>query len=250
MNFVIPEQFPQYAFQDFGKLASELFPGILSEEAATDPLQRQHQFLKSWVAVRYRYRACSEANEEFKSLFANATELFREWNFDEEYWYKIERCLYTFFMNAVSVFESFGYCLYFVGNALNPQAFVHVAQPKKITLRTTSEAFCAAFPHSAISDRLATLRNDSEFCKVDSVRNILAHRISGMRSVRSYSVLELDGTFTGSREDVLHLHGADELQYDEELIQRHLNGLTAKLTVLVEAALELLQPERTKSASG
>jgi hypothetical protein len=71
-----------------------------------------------------------------------------------------------------------------------------------------------------------------------------------MRSVRSYSVRELDGTFTGSREDVLHLHGADEVQYDEELIQRYLNDLTAMLTVLVRAALELFQPKETKAASG
>src|SRR5712692_9467845 len=79
MNFVTPTDFPQEAFQEFGKCASAFFPEPLSDEAASDPLQRQHQFMRSWVAVRFRYRACCEANEEFKSLFANATELWREW---------------------------------------------------------------------------------------------------------------------------------------------------------------------------
>jgi hypothetical protein len=44
-------------------------------------------------------------------------------------------------------------------------------------------------------DRLACLRKDSQFRELDSIRNILAHRLSGMRSVRSSSVRELDGRF-------------------------------------------------------
>lgn len=184
MKFIPPKDFPQEFFQDFGKYALELFPGLLSEEAGADKFQRQNQFLKSWTAVRYRYRACSEANEEFKFLFANSSEFFGEWNSNEEHWYKVERCLYTFFMNGLSVFESFGYCLYFVGNAINAQAFVHVAAPKKITLGITTDAYCAAFPNTPISHRLAALRNDAEFCKLELIRNILAHRISGMIAIR------------------------------------------------------------------
>jgi hypothetical protein len=67
-----------------------LFPPLLSEEAATDPLQRQQQFVRSWQAVRFRYRTCCEANEEFKSLYAAASQPFREWNSDEEHWYKVD----------------------------------------------------------------------------------------------------------------------------------------------------------------
>jgi len=241
MNFMPPKDFPQESFQEFGKCASGLLPAALSDEALSDPLQRQYQFVRSWQAARFRYRACCEANDEFKSLFANATELFREWNSDEEHWYKIERYLYTFFTNGLSVFESFGFCLYFIGNAIAPLKFVHVKDPRKITLKVTSEAFGAAFPNTAITDRLVRLRKDSQFCELDSIRNILAHRISGMRSVRSRSIRELDGTFTRSREDVLYLHGANEAQYDEELIQRHLNGITSTLTAMVTAALGFVQ---------
>lgn len=115
MNFVPPKEFPQELYQEFGKCASELFPALLSDEALNDPLQRRHQLDRAWQAVRFRYRACCEANEEFKSLFANASELWREWNMDEEHSYKMERCLYIFFTNGLSVIESFGFCLYFIG---------------------------------------------------------------------------------------------------------------------------------------
>lgn len=241
MNFVPPKGFPQELFQEFGKYAGELLPAPLSDEALSDPLQAQHQFVQAWRAVRFRYRTCCEVNEEFKSLFATASELFREWNWDEEHGHKIQRCLYTFFTNGLSVFESFGFCLYFVGNAIKPKEFVHVQEPRNITLRSASDAFNAAFPNTAISNSLVDLRNDGEFRKLDSIRNILAHRICGIRAVRSYSVRELDGTFTGSREDVLHLHGADELQYDEELIQRHLDAITCTLSALVTAAVEFVR---------
>lgn len=251
MNFVPPKGFPQDLFQEFGKCASELFPAPLSDQALSDPLQRRYQFMQAWQAVRFRYRACCEANEEFKSLFLNASDLWREWNMDEEHSYKMERCLYTFFMNGLSVFESFGFCLYFVGNAINANAF-DVKNPKVITLRATSEAFASAFPKAAISERLARLRKDSEFCELDSIRNILAHRISGMRSVRGQSVLELNGTITGSVEDVYHLHGASELKYDEQLIERNFNGITAALTAMTTDGLEFVRATkkpRTASVS-
>jgi hypothetical protein len=241
MSFVPPKDFPQELFQEFGTHASEFFPAALSDESLNDPQQRRHQFVGSWQAVRFRYRACSEANEEFKSLFQNASGLWREWNADEEHSYKMERCLYTFFTNGLSVFESFAFCLYFVGNAIKPQYFTLVNQPRKITLRSASEAFQAAFPHAEISNRLSALANDADLCRLDSIRNILSHRIAGMRSVRSYSVLELDGAVTGTREEAWHLHGTDELRYDEEMIQRLLNGITSNLTTLVTAAVEVVR---------
>lgn len=119
-------------------------------------------------------------------------------------------------------------------------------------MRATSEAFASAFPKTAISDRLARLRKDHEFCELDSVRNILAHRISGMRSVRGRSVIELDGAITRSVEDVYHLHGASELEYDEHMIERHLNSITAALTAMTTDALDFVRTTkkpRTASVS-
>jgi len=129
-------------------------------------------------------------------------------------------------MNGLSVFESFGFCLYFIGNAVAPTQFVHVKEP--ITLRTITDAFRAAFSNTGISDRLACLRNHSEFCKLDSIRNILAHRISDMRSVRSYSVRELDGAITGCS-PLTRRRGASIRWGIATLLQHELNAITSTL---------------------
>ena len=50
MNFVPPKEFPQDLFQEFGKCASELFPGPLSDQTLNDRLQRRHQFAQAWQA--------------------------------------------------------------------------------------------------------------------------------------------------------------------------------------------------------
>jgi len=58
-------------------------------------------------AVRYRYRLCTECSEEFKALLANPSETWQAGWGDEELMYKLERCIYVFFMSGLSVFESF-----------------------------------------------------------------------------------------------------------------------------------------------
>jgi hypothetical protein len=86
--------------------------------------------VRSSQAVGYRYLACAECNEDFKALFVNAPERWREWNDDPEHSYKLERCLYTFFMNGLSVFESLAFCLYFVGGTIRPELFPHTSNPE------------------------------------------------------------------------------------------------------------------------
>jgi hypothetical protein len=140
MDFVMPSSFPA-DFQAFGRATIPFFPKVLSDEDLSDPLQRRLQFERSWQAVRYRYRICAECNDEFKSLLANASEKFKAGWEDEELTYNLERSIYTFFMSGLSVFESFGFCLYFLGGALQPSDFPDIAKPKKITLETTSKAF-------------------------------------------------------------------------------------------------------------
>lgn len=139
MNFAMSPTFPQSTFQEFGKLASSLFPPILSDENLNDPCQKLLHFQRAWLAVRYRQRACSEQNEAFKLLFtdAMASDLWREWSEGEEHHYELEQCLYNFFMDALSVFESLGFCQYFVGAMIDPKNFPNVSNPKYITLKVT-----------------------------------------------------------------------------------------------------------------
>jgi hypothetical protein len=63
-------------------------------------------------------------------LLVNASNLWREWSAaDGEQNYKLEKTLYQFFMSSLSVFESLGFCLYFVGHRVCPQHFRLVTTP-------------------------------------------------------------------------------------------------------------------------
>jgi hypothetical protein len=250
MFITLPPSFPTDKFQEFGLLASVFFPKILSDEDLNDPLQRQLHFNRSWMAVAYRYRACAEHNEEFKTLLRDASELWKEWGADEEQNYKLEKCLYGFFTNGLSVFESLGYCLYFIGAALRPGDFPHVQEPKKITLDRTAKAFKIAFPNLSITNRLAALPQEPEFKRLDAVRNILAHRLGGRRHVRGQGVMHSDGTFTHTREEFWYIPGSsDAMAFDDEMIQRCLDGLTGLLTSIVGASTEFTRDNAPATVS-
>lgn len=238
MNFTMPSSFPENEFGAFGIAAGRFFRALLSDEALYDPLERRTHFDWSWQAVRYRYRSCAECSAEFKVLLDNASAAWNSMAGDEELTYKLERCIYVFFMSALSVFDSFTFCLYFLGNAIQPAAFPDVVKPRKITRAITCKAMSAAFPHDAITAALGGLSRDSRFSSIDAVRNLLAHRLSGRRSVRSASTRHEDGTYTTDlHEEWWHIPGAaGKLSFDRDLLQRHLDDITGLLSSLAVAA--------------
>jgi hypothetical protein len=101
--------------------------------------------------------ALMECCVEFKALLADPSEAWQAGWGDEELNYKLERCIYVFFMSGLSVLESFAFCLYFLGNAIRPRDFPQFDKPKKITLTATSRAFTAAFPNAVITRRLVEM---------------------------------------------------------------------------------------------
>jgi hypothetical protein len=241
MNFSMPPTFPQDIFQEFGRRASELFPAILTDEDLDDPLQKRMHFERAWSAVRFRYRACSEYNEAFKALLVNGSDLWRAWSADEEQNYKMEQILYQFYMSALSVFDSLGFCLYFIGGMVSSKHFPNVRNPEHITLRATISAFTAAFPHASISNYLAGMK-DTEFSKIKKIRNILSHRLIGRRTIRENGSTHSDGTYTHTREEAWYIPGSDEkLIFDEELIQRPFDEATRLLITLISASLEFVE---------
>lgn len=246
MNFAMSPTFPQSTFQEFGSLAGTFFPPVLSDENFNNPCQKRVHFQRAWLAVRYRHRACSDQNETFKILFTNAmdNELWREWSEGEEHNYELEQSVYTFFMNALSVFESLGFCLYFVGATIAPKNFPNVRNTKLISLKATRTAFNAAFPHATMTAHLMELSKDPDFIRIDVIRNILAHRLSGRRNVRSYGATHPDGTYTGTRKELWNIPGLnEELIFNEELLQRHFDDLNRLLTALILASLEFVKSE-------
>lgn len=242
----MPASFPETDFTAFGIAATAFFPGVISDEALHDGQEKRRQFDWSWQAVRYRYRSCAECNAEFKALLENPSEMWKAGWGDEELTYKLERCIYVFFMSGLSVFDSFAFCLYFYGHALQPAAFPEVANPRAINRKATTKAFSKAFPQAAITGLLRGLPDDAGFSTIDLVRNLVGHRISGRRSVRAGGTTHANGTHTHWREETWHLPGAaGTLVFDEEMLERHLADITGLLSSLAAAAREFAEAQQT-----
>jgi hypothetical protein len=248
MNFTVPPGFPDSEFRSFGIAAARFFPVLLSDEVLFDQLARRTHFDWSWQAVRYRYRSCAESSEEFKALFDNPSQGWQSGWGDEELTYKFERCIYVFFVSAVSVFDSLALCLYFLGNAIEPAAFPDVQNPRKITRPSTQKAMSAAFPNDAITGLLASLGQDARFTTLETIRNLLAHRLSGRRTTRSSGTLHEDGTYTTDlHEETWHIPGVPgRLNFDRELLARHLADITDLLSLLTVAAKTFAESSQVK----
>jgi hypothetical protein len=158
MDISVPPAFPLIDFRAFGVAAQSFFPKLLSDEDLNDPQERLRHFQWSWQAVRYRYRLCSECSEEFSALLLNPSDAWSNGGIDEELSYKLEQCIYIFFVSGVSIFDSLGFCLYFFGNALRPVSFPYVDKPKKITLNATTSAFADSFPSVNVTELLSEPR--------------------------------------------------------------------------------------------
>jgi hypothetical protein len=250
MDIVMPAAFP-VAFRDFGLATRPFFPKLQSDADLSDPLKRRAHLDSSWQAVRYRYRICAESNDEFRSLLANPSESWKAGWGDEELNYKLDRCVYTFFMCGVSVFDSFAFCIYFLGHAIEAAAFPDVANPRNITRKAASKAFAVAFPSAKITELLAGLSADPRFSTIDLVRNLVGHRVSGRRSVRSSGTRHDDGTYTTDwHEETWHVLGAaGQLVFDDDLLQRYLDDITALLDSLASAARDFAEDQQSNLPS-
>src|SRR5205807_7659956 len=71
MDITMPASFPMDEFRAFGFATIPFFPNMLSGDDLNDPLRRRSHCTASWQAVRYRYRLCSECNDEFRALVTN-----------------------------------------------------------------------------------------------------------------------------------------------------------------------------------
>jgi hypothetical protein len=238
----ISSTFPESDFRAFAVAASAFFPTLLSDENLADESERRRHFDWSWQAVRYRYRLCTECCGEFKALFAKPSESWSVGWIDEELDYKIERCIYVFFMSALSVLESFVFCLYFIGNAICPNDFLNFDKPRQINLVTTRKAFAVAFPHAAITQKLLELSKTPEYREIEALRNILAHRISGRRNVQFLSAMHSNDTYTQIREEFWHIPGLRKsLSLDDSLLQRHLANIGRLLTAFASASRQFAE---------
>jgi hypothetical protein len=257
MSLEMPPSFPRSNFQRFGEYAVEFLPKPLSDEWLSDELQRRQQFDRAFEGVLYRYRSCSEANDEFVTLVRGADETWGENGADRELAYRLDRSLYAFYTNGLSIFESFGFCLYIIGSALRGQGFPYASLPRKINLRETKTALAKTFSPALIADRLQSLLTSDEFKRLEEIRNILAHRVSGMTTAQYSSTVEynnpIDWKSVGNysiytKEEFWYLPGTNKQRFDQDLTQRTLDWITSILVGLIDSAVDFLisqsQPPR------
>jgi hypothetical protein len=84
--------------------------------------------------------------------------------------------LYGFFMNALSVIDSFCFGAYFVGTQLSSKDFNPNPNLRSIDPKHTGDYFSKFSPTSAFTTTLSNLLQSPEYEKLD-IRNVLAHRI-------------------------------------------------------------------------
>ena len=147
--------------------------------------------------------------------------------------------MYLFFTSALSVFDSFAFNLYFYGNALLPGNFPLVGKPKKIITAETAKAFADAFPGESITKDVGALSNDARFRKIDSVRNVVGHRLSGRRGMRFWSTPLGDGSYARRKEQTWNLPGSEtRMTLDANMLKGRLDDVTALLSELSKHARE------------
>lgn len=143
-------------------------------------------------------------------------------------------------MNAVSVLESFGFCLYFIGAMIDARDFPKICSPRGITLKTTLDVFKSAFPNSSVALSLSAMAKDPGFTRIGTIRNLLAHRLTGRRNIRSYNSASHPG-----REELQYIPGLnEEVFFDKQLVQRQLDDVTRLLTALTSASLEFVKSKQ------
>jgi hypothetical protein len=200
--------------------------------------------------VRYRYRSCAECNEEFRALLANPSEQWKGGWSDEELTYELERCFYLFFMSGLSVFDSFIFCLYLLGHALQPSAFPEVGNPRNINRKATGKAFNSAFAEVEITKLITTLPDDTRFSRIADVRSLVGTGSAAggasadrVRRLRTLPVVHWC-------EETWYLPGTPaKLMFHPGLLQRHLEDITGLITSLASAAREFAEDQQAGKIS-
>jgi hypothetical protein len=169
MALTLPLSFPDPAWH---QVKDRVCPHMINLSAELN------NFLGSWQAVRYRYRASWENTKAFTQVIQQPDPK------SEDQYYQEDQMLSELFSNGLSALESFCFCLYFAGAFTSQRShFPLITKPREIALKKAATAFQLAFPSAALSTELANLQSDSRFVEWSDIRNVLAHRVSPGRIV-------------------------------------------------------------------
>ena len=144
----------------------------------------------AWNAVLYRFVSCARSDETFANSVRTATLTpVRPERFIQE------DALFGFFVNGLSVIESFFYGLYWIGSMVDTTSFpVRTGDElKKITVKNTVDEYIKKFATCPLTDAFSRLTSTDDYDKWKRIRNILAHRAAYGRAITT--------TFGGHQEE-------------------------------------------------
>ena len=203
-------------------------PEVNKDWHRLNKFEYQH-FYSAWIAVAFRFKACTIHNQDFTEAFQKTSGVSR----DIDLLYEEDDALFDFFVKGLSALESFYYSLYALGALIRtPMQAPCIRPPDQFPLldpedsrkledikpRQVLDAFKQEFPDQPFTEHLDYLLRDTMYKDWRRARNLLAHRVaiagrtiqeSPSQSSEPISVrqwggdLLLNATMTASRYDWL-----------------------------------------------
>lgn len=166
----VPDNFPTAAFDAIAEMTHDTWVGRK---------RALKEFAGSRNAIVYRFLACAEHGEGFRSSLeahgATPPPRLR---------YEQEQHLFGFFVNGFAAVESFYYSLYVIAHAVDPVAFPleSFENQKGVTPDGTTRRFERRFAADPLTATLREVLNDPAYASWKGMRNVLAHRTSPGRA--------------------------------------------------------------------
>ena len=211
----VPVDFPTEAYERVNQRVSAAFNSYQAAWNATGkpgsapPWGPWQQYAAAWRAVLYRFASTSSHDEAFTKRIrfcGRSPELAQQYALDDD--------LFGFFVKGLSTMESFCYAVYSVGAMIDPSTFHFITTNlRRIDVGKTRQAYSEAYAGEGLTNSLQDLDGSSEFAEWNTIRNVLAHRISPSRTffvggprdgrvtaaIDSTCELSIDDTTTGDR---------------------------------------------------
>ncbi len=171
----LPSDFPLDAYENVAAAGRRWLAGT---GQGNKPPPVVYEFAGAWNALAYRFLACWEHCESFTNSIQKSPNDHRDL-------YEQEKDLFGFFLNGLSVFESYYYGIYCLAAMLRPNEFPIEREEdrKKVSLSSSgTKTFENAFSNNEISPALKGLLKSGKYDEWNKIRNVLVHRAAPPRN--------------------------------------------------------------------
>lgn len=238
-NLKMPAQFPAALYDAIYDRVFRKYQGDRASGKVAEDFVMQ-QFLRSWAAVAYRFRASFEHSNEYIKVIEPYRYTLTA--IDTETQYAQERELFNFFVSSLSTIESLFYSLYFVGAFADPTIFIYnplnPKMLKDIKPVLTSRKFEAyerkvGTPEAkTLSQELTVLLSASQDTEMKGIRNPLAHSIV---PIRTNWVHVVESVYKGASSSSSGTKWLNDIPLDLDTIATRHSWLAQKLEAIIRA---------------